>query len=132
LTKQLKKQISLTPSTIEHIAELAKNGVDSEDIYNIISSEERIDKKQLANHSDVKRLEEYGKSVGIATVASALFEAACNGSVQAQMFYLRAKGKWRDGVTQEQHTGFSHEEWLQEIDYKARKKIKDVGTQEIE
>jgi hypothetical protein len=81
---------------LEKIEDLAAKGLTLEQIAAALS----IDVRTLYNHR--KKFREVGEAInrgaanGIAMIANKLFEAANNGSVTAQIFYLKARAGWRD------------------------------------
>lgn len=55
-----------------------------------------------------------GKSLGISRVAERLLENVDNGNVQAQIFYLKVQGQWKETTVNEQHL-IPHEDWLEKL-----------------
>lgn len=119
---------SLDAATIQRVAELARAGLTNGEICSIIAKEKQVDKGKLEADKASQELQAYGRAIGVAQVAAALYEAAVMGDVRAQMFYLRAKGNWRDGNKSFEDEGMKHEDWVEQIN---RKLEKDVGTEEI-
>ena len=80
---------------LEKIEDLAAKGLTLEQIAAALS----IDVRTLYNHR--KKFREVGEAInrgaanGIATIANKLFEAANNGNVTAQIFFLKARAGWR-------------------------------------
>ena len=90
------KRTSVAALDLEKIEDLAAKGLTLEQIAGALS----IDVRTLYNHR--KKFREVGEAInrgtasGIATIANKLFEAAKNGNVTAQIFYLKARAGWRD------------------------------------
>ena len=90
------KRTSVAALDLEKIEDLAAKGLTLEQIAAALS----IDVRTLYNHR--KKFREVGEAInrgaanGIATIANKLFEAAKNGNVTAQIFYLKARAGWRD------------------------------------
>lgn len=86
-----------TPETIEEVERMASRGLTQEQIADAIG----IGLSTLMNKKN--QFEEFkdaivrGQAKGIGAVANALFNNAVDKSnVQAQMFYLKNRAKWRD------------------------------------
>ncbi len=90
------RRTSVAALDLEKIEDLAAKGL----TLNEIAAALGIDVRTLYNHR--KKFREVGEAInrgaanGIAMIANKLFEAAKNGNVTAQIFYLKARAGWRD------------------------------------
>jgi AcrR family transcriptional regulator len=90
------RRTSVAALDLEKIEDLAAKGLTLEQIAAALN----IDVRTLYNHR--KKFREVGEAInrgaanGIAKIANKLFEAAENGNVTAQIFYLKARAGWRD------------------------------------
>jgi AcrR family transcriptional regulator len=96
MPKGLNRRTSVAALDLEKIEDLAAKGLTLEQIAAALN----IDVRTLYNHR--KKFREVGEAInrgaanGIATIANKLFEAANNGNVTAQIFFLKARAGWRD------------------------------------
>ena len=90
------RRTSVAALDLEKIEDLADKGLTLEQIAAALG----IDVRTLYNHR--KKFREVGEAInrgaanGIATIANKLFEAANNGNVTAQIFFLKARAGWCD------------------------------------
>ena len=90
------RRTSVAALDLEKIEDLAAKGLTLEQIAAALG----IDVRTLYNHR--KKFRGVGEAIsrgaanGIATIANKLFEAANNGNVTAQIFFLKARAGWRD------------------------------------
>ncbi len=90
------RRTSVAALDLEKIEDLAAKGLTLEQIAAALS----IDVRTLYNHR--KKFRKVGEAInrgaanGIAMIANKLFEAAKNGNVTAQIFYLKGRAGWRD------------------------------------
>ncbi len=96
MSKRPNRRTSVAALDLKKVEDLAAKGLTLHQIAAALS----IDVRTLYNHR--KKFREVGEAInrgaanGIATIANKLFEAAKNGNVTAQIFYLKARAGWRD------------------------------------
>src|SRR5580704_12355278 len=96
MSRRPNRRTSVAALDLEEIEDLAAKGLTLEQIAAALS----IDVRTLYNHR--KKFREVGEAInrgaanGIAMIANKLFEAANNGNVTAQIFFLKARAGWRD------------------------------------
>ena len=97
------------PSQRRQVEALAAYGIPEEDISGVVG----IDPKTLRKHyRDELNL---GETKANAQVAGFLFNAAKNGNVTAQIFWLKTRAKWRETPMELKHSGSIARKDLSEI-----------------
>ena len=85
---------------LEQVHALARRGVDESDIVRSLGIDSvMLDRKRKALKA-FKNAMETGRAQGILDVANALYEGALSGDTDAQIFYLKTVGGWRESDIQ--------------------------------
>ena len=87
------------PSQRRQVEALAAYGIPEADISGVV----RIDPKTLRKH--YREELDLGETKANAQVAGFLFNAAKNGNVTAQIFWLKTRAKWRESPVELKHSG---------------------------
>jgi hypothetical protein len=87
------------PSQRRQVEALAAYGIPEADISGVVG----IDPKTLRKH--YREELDLGETKGNAQVAGFLFNAAKNGNVTAQIFWLKTRAKWRETPMEVKHSG---------------------------
>jgi hypothetical protein len=102
------------PSQRRQVEALAAYGIPEADISGVV----RIDPKTLRKH--YREELDLGETKANAQVAGFLFNAAKNGNVTAQIFWLKTRAKWRETPLELKHSGAI-----------ARKDLSEVSDEEL-
>jgi hypothetical protein len=102
------------PSQRRQVEALAAYGIPEADISGVVG----IDPKTLRKH--YREELDLGETKANAQVASFLFNAAKNGNVTAQIFWLKTRAKWRETPVELKHSGSI-----------ARKDLSEVSDEEL-
>ena len=81
---------------LEKVEELASKGLTLEQIAHATGMNARTLYTKRKRHEEVRNAIDRGAAKGIEVIANELFTAAKNGNITAQIFYLKARGGWRD------------------------------------
>jgi hypothetical protein len=97
------------PAQRKQVETLAAYGIPEADISRVVG----IDPKTLRKHyrDDL----DMGETKANAQVAGFLFNAARNGNVTAQIFWLKTRARWREVPTELRHSGSIHRKDLSEM-----------------
>jgi len=87
------------PSQRRQVEALAAYGIPEADISGVVG----IDPKTLRKH--YREELDFGETKANAQVAGFLFNAAKNGNVTAQIFWLKTRAKWRETPMELRHSG---------------------------
>ena len=87
------------PSQRRQVEALAAYGIPEADISGVVG----IDPKTLRKH--YREELDFGETKANAQVAGFLFNAAKNGNVTAQIFWLKTRAKWRETPMELKHSG---------------------------
>ena len=87
------------PAVRRQVETLAAYGIPATDISRVVG----IDPKTLRKH--YREELDLGETKANAQVAGFLFNAAKNGNVTAQIFWLKTRAKWRDAAVEIRHSG---------------------------
>ena len=87
------------PSQRRQVEALAAYGIPEADISGVVG----IDPKTLRKH--YREELDLGETKANAQVAGFLFNAAKNGNVTAQIFWLKTRARWRETPTELRHSG---------------------------
>jgi len=87
------------PSQRRQVEALAAYGIPEADISGVVG----IDPKTLRKH--YREELDLGETKANAQVAGFLFNAAKNGNVTAQIFWLKTRAKWRESPVELKHSG---------------------------
>jgi len=112
--------IEITEEMIAQAEAYASRGLTTEQIALALGIGETTIYEKFKLYPNFREAINRGKSKGIAHVANALLKNVDNGNVTAQIFYLKAQAKWRDGNLIE-HTGKDGEAIQIETKYKLAK-----------
>jgi hypothetical protein len=88
---------------------MAAYGIPESDIARVVG----VDPKTLRKH--YREELDLGETKGNAQVAGFLFNAAKNGNVTAQIFWLKTRAKWRETPVELRHSGSVARKGLSEI-----------------
>ena len=102
------------PSLRRQVEALAAYGIPETDIGRVVG----IDPKTLRKH--YREELDLGEAKANAQVAGYLFNAAKNGNVTAQIFWLKTRAKWRETPVELKHSGSI-----------ARKDLSEVSDEEL-
>jgi hypothetical protein len=102
------------PSQRRQVEALAAYGIPEADISGVVG----IDPKTLRKH--YREELDLGETKANAQVAGFLFNAAKNGNVTAQIFWLKTRAKWRETPMELKHSGSI-----------ARKDLSEISDQEL-
>ena len=102
------------PSLRRQVEALAAYGIPETDIGRVVG----IDPKTLRKH--YREELDLGEAKANAQVAGYLFNAAKNGNVTAQIFWLKTRAKWRETPVELKHSGSV-----------ARKDLSEVSDEEL-
>jgi hypothetical protein len=97
------------PSQRRQVEALAAYGIPESDISGVVG----IDPKTLRKH--YREELDLGETKANAQVAGFLFNAAKNGNVTAQIFWLKTRAKWRETPVELKHSGSIARKDLSEI-----------------
>jgi hypothetical protein len=97
------------PSQRRQVEALAAYGIPEADISGVVG----IDPKTLRKH--YREELDLGETKANAQVAGFLFNAAKNGNVTAQIFWLKTRAKWRETPMELKHSGSIARKDLSEI-----------------
>ena len=81
---------------LEEVKRLASRGLSQEQIAAALGISERTLRNRKADDAAFAEAIKAGQAIGIAEVANALWENAKGGNVTAQIFFLKARAKWKD------------------------------------
>lgn len=81
---------------LNRVTELASRGLSQEQIAAALGISRTTLQSRKAESEQFAQAIEKGRADGIETVANALFDNAKSGNVTAQIFFLKAQGKWKD------------------------------------
>jgi hypothetical protein len=84
------------PPDLEQVEALAHRGLSDNQIALALGIHRATLYRKRTAYSDFDYAIKRGRALGIADVASRLYESALAGDTVAAIFYLKAKGKWRD------------------------------------
>jgi hypothetical protein len=87
------------PAQRKQVETLAAYGIPETDISKVVG----IDPKTLRKHYRDEL--DFGETKANAQVAGFLFNAARNGNVTAQIFWLKTRARWKEGPTELRHSG---------------------------
>jgi hypothetical protein len=87
------------PALRRQVEAMAAYGIPETDISRVM----RVDPKTLRKH--YREELDLGESKANAQVAGFLFNAAKNGNVTAQIFWLKTRARWRETPTELRHSG---------------------------
>ena len=87
------------PALRRQVEAMAAYGIPETDISQVM----RVDPKTLRKH--YREELDLGESKANAQVAGFLFNAAKNGNVTAQIFWLKTRARWRETPTELRHSG---------------------------
>jgi hypothetical protein len=97
------------PSQRRQVEALAAYGIPEADISGVVG----IDPKTLRKH--YREELDFGETKANAQVAGFLFNAAKNGNVTAQIFWLKTRAKWRETPVELKHSGSIAHKDLSEV-----------------
>jgi hypothetical protein len=97
------------PSQRRQVEALAAYGIPEADISGVVG----IDPKTLRKH--YREELDFGEIKANAQVAGFLFNAAKNGNVTAQIFWLKTRAKWRETPVELKHSGSIAHKDLSEV-----------------
>lgn len=92
-----KPHFKVTPEIIAMANELASNGLTNEQIADCLDISAPTLYKYIKESEEFGNAINRGKSRGIRVMANNLFQLALNGNAAANIFFLKARAKWRDG-----------------------------------
>lgn len=81
---------------LERVTELASRGLSQEQIASALGISERTLRNRKTDDAAFADAIKKGQALGIEEVANALFDNAKGGNVTAQIFFLKARAKWKD------------------------------------
>jgi hypothetical protein len=97
------------PAQRRQVEAMAAYGIPEDDIARVLS----VDPKTLRKH--YREELDLGETKANAQVAGYLFNAARNGNVTAQIFWLKTRAKWRETPLEVKHSGSIARKDLSEI-----------------
>ena len=97
------------PAQRRQVEAMAAYGIPEQDIARVLS----VDPKTLRKH--YREELDLGETKANAQVAGYLFNAAKNGNVTAQIFWLKTRAKWRETPLEVKHSGSIARKDLSEI-----------------
>jgi hypothetical protein len=111
------------PAQRRQVEAMAAYGIPEDDIARVLS----VDPKTLRKH--YREELDLGETKANAQVAGYLFNAAKNGNVTAQIFWLKTRAKWRETPLEVKHSGSIARKDLSEIsDEELLATIYQLGT----
>ena len=81
---------------LERVTELASQGLTHEQIAAALGISRTTLQARKRECEQFARAIEKGQALGIEAVSNALFQNAVGGNVTAQIFFLKARAKWKD------------------------------------
>jgi hypothetical protein len=112
------------PSQRRQVEALAAYGIPEADISGVVGIDPKTLRKYYREELDL------GEAKANAQVAGFLFNAAKNGNVTAQIFWLKTRAKWREVPTELRHSGSIARKELSELtDQELMDMIYSVGSQ---
>lgn len=81
---------------LQEVTRLASLGLTQQQIAAALGISERTVESRKAENADFAAAIKAGQALGISEIANALWENAKGGNVTAQIFFLKARAKWKD------------------------------------
>lgn len=81
---------------LERVTELARQGLTNEQIAAALGISRTTLQSRKRESEQFAQAIEKGQALGIEAVSNALFQNAVGGNVTAQIFFLKARAKWKD------------------------------------
>lgn len=91
-----KVAVDITEELIEKAESLAARGLTVEQIASCLGMGERTLYEKKSLYPQLAQAIKDGQHKGVSIVANALFESAKSGNTTAQIFYMKARAKWKD------------------------------------
>lgn len=92
-----KPRLEITKEMIEKAEELAGNGLTQQEIADCLGIGNSTLYEKLKEYPDFAEAIKRGKSKGIAMMANNLVTLAKNGNAAANIFFMKARAKWKEG-----------------------------------
>jgi hypothetical protein len=111
------------PAQRRQVEAMAAYGIPEADIAGVLG----VDPKTLRKH--YREELDFGETKANAQVAGFLFNAARNGNVTAQIFWLKTRARWRETPTELRHSGFIGSK---ELDHYTDEELRQFIIKEIQ
>ena len=86
------------PVDLDKVRALASRGLSIEHIGDALGMHQSTFLERRKEHPEILEEIQKGRAEGVHVVANALFARARDGDVTAQIFFLKAKGGWKDRI----------------------------------
>ena len=89
-------KLEITDELIARVEALAAQGLTYEQIASSLGTSRATLDRRRKDSEQLEAAIKAGKAKGIAKVSNALFKAATNGNITAQIFFLKSQAGWND------------------------------------
>lgn len=98
MAKMGRKPFEITEEVLNKAETLAAQGLTKQQIARVIGIAVGTLHRKVAENSDLNEAIKRGQAKGVATIANSLFQAAREGNITAQIFYLKNRDpeNWKD------------------------------------
>lgn len=97
MAKRGRPKFEINPDVIEKVESLAANGLTKEEVALCLGISYQTLNEKTKENSDFSEAISRGKAKGIAVMANNLVKLAKAGNAAANIFFLKARAKWREG-----------------------------------
>ena len=111
------------PAQRRQVEAMAAYGIPETDISRVLNIDPKTLRKHYRDELDL------GETKANAQVAGFLFNAAKNGNVTAQIFWLKTRARWRETPTELRHSGFIGSK---ELDQYTDEELRQIIANEIQ